>query len=218
MTRFQKSEGFSLIEVLAVITVMTVIIVMGSSYFSGKFALRRSVDDITNNVASMLQMGKLKSVRDGVEYRVVLADCTNVDETDPDCPICNTYDEYQAGDENLTLILERGDSNTGSATWCMQSTHTKRFQSDLNLVASANLAQPGNPLNFSFVPKGLRRDFLNDANDEILTIRPTVDSKIDKCGQIEVSPVGGVAVIEGRWNGTQCNAILDGAPPTPGPG
>ncbi len=218
-----RSDGFSLIEVLAVITVMTTVMVIGSSYFSGKFALRRSVDNITNNVASMLQLGKLRSVRDGVEYRVVFADCTNVDETDPDCPICTSnsdYDEYQAGDENLTLILERGDSNSGSTTWCIQSTHTKRFQSDLNLVASANLAQEDNPLNFTFVPKGMRRDFMTDANDEVLTIRPTNDSNIDKCGQIEVSPLGGIEVVEGRWDGTQCNPILDDAlpSPTPGPG
>lgn len=217
MRVFHKSEGYSLIEILAVITVMTVVIVIGSSYFSGRFALRRSVDNITNNISSMLQMGKLKSVRDGVEYRVVFADCTTVNETDADCSICTTYDEYQAGDENLTLILERGDSNSGSTTWCIQSTHTKRFQSDLTLVASANLAQPGNPLNFTFVPRGLRRDFLTDANDEILTIRPTAGSKVDKCGQIEVSPVGGIAAIEGRWSGTQCIAILDDAPPTQGP-
>lgn len=222
MRVIHKSEGYSLIEVLAVITVMTAVLVIGSSYISGKFALRRSVDDITNNIASVLQLGKLRSAREGVEYRVVFANCTNVNEADPDCPRCSNpstdYDEYQAGDENLTLILERGDSNIGSTTWCIQSTHTKRLQSDLTLAASANLGQPDNPLNFTFVPKGLRRDFQTDASDEIITIRPAVDSKIDKCGQIEVTPVGGVAVTEGRWDGSQCNAILDeAAPPTPTP-
>ena len=65
----------------------------------------------------------------------------------------------------------------------------------------------------------MRRDFLTDANDEIITIRPVDGSKIDKCGQIELSPTGGIAAIEGRWDGSQCNAILDDVTvsPTPGP-
>lgn len=218
----RNTEGFTMIEVLTVVTVMVVVLAVGSSYLSGKFALRRSVDELTNNISSMLNLGKLRSVRDGVEYRVVFADCTNVNESDPDCFVCNSpanYVEYQTGDEELTMILERGDSNRGSTAWCIQSTHTKRFQSDLEIVASANLPEAGNPLNYTFVPTGMRRDFLTDANDEIITIRPVGGSKIDKCGQIEVSPTGGIAAIEGRWDGSECNAILDDpiVTPTPGP-
>lgn len=221
MKSLQSKGGFSMIEILVVISVMVVVLAAGSSYFSGKFALRRSVDEVTNNISSMLNLGKLKSVRDGVEYRVVFANCTNINESDPDCSVCNSpanYDEYQTGDEELTLILERGDSNRGSTIWCIQSTHTKRFQSDLEIVASANLPEAGDPLNYTFVPKGMRRDFLTDANDEIITIRPVAGSKMDKCGRLEVSPTGGIAAIEGRWDGSQCSAILDDAVVTPTPG
>jgi len=221
MENSHDSGGFTIIEVLVVTTIIIAIIAMSSSYLSGKFALRRSVDDVTNQIASMLQLGKLRSLREGVEYRVVLADCTNINESDSDCKKCNSdasYEQYQEGDDEMTLILERGDSNLGSTTWCIQSIHTKRFQSDLDLVASANVPEAGVPLNFTFTPKGMRSDFLTDLQDETLTIKPGSDSNIDKCGLIGVSPAGSVTSIEGRWDGTQCNAILDNAAsPTPGP-
>jgi Tfp pilus assembly protein FimT len=222
MRASRNTEGFSLIEVLVVISVMIIIMTIGSTYITGNFAKRRSVDEVTNNISSMLQLAKLKSVRDGVEYRVVLAKCDDIDDSNPDCPKCNSaasYDEYAAGDKEISLILERGDSNLNSTVWCMQSAHTKRFQSDLDLVASANLADPDNPLNFTFVPNGLRRDFATDVTNETLTIKPAAGSKIENCGQIQVSPMGGISVIEGKWDGSsQCNPILDtSVSPTPGP-
>jgi Tfp pilus assembly protein FimT len=217
MRSLRNSDGFNIVEVLIVISVMMTVIVIGSSYITDKFALRRSVDGVTNNISSMLQLGKLRSVRDGVEYRVVLARCDYVDESDPDCPQCDDYAQYQAGAEDVSLILERGDSNVGSTVWCMQSEHSKRFQSDLSLVASENLGQAGEPLNFTFVPTGMRRDFGTDANYETLTIRPANDSKIETCGVLSVSPTGGITVNEGKWNGSNCIPILDTAPVTPGP-
>lgn len=210
--------GYNIVELLMVITVIMTILVIGTSYITGRSAQRRSVDGVTNNISSLLQTGKLKSVRDGVEYRVVLARCNSIDDSDPDCPQCDDYVQYQAGDDQVSLILERGDSNVGSTVWCMQSAQSRRFQSDLNLVASANLGQVGEPLNFTFVPTGMRRDFGTDASYETLTIRPSNDSKVKNCGQLSVSPTGGITVNEGKWNGTDCIPILDSAAPvTPGP-
>ncbi len=80
------------------------------------------------------------------------------------------------------------------------------------LVASANLSEAGEPLNFTYIPKVMRRDFLTDLNEETLTIRPGSDSNIDKCGRMCVGPADSVTVIEGRWDGSQCNAILYDAP------
>ena len=85
-------------------------------------------------------------------------------------------------------------------------------------MASANLPEAGVPLNFTFTRKGMRSDFLTDLEDETLTVKPGSDSNIDKCGRIGVSPAGSVTSVEGRWDGSQCNAILDYTPaPTPGP-
>jgi type II secretory pathway pseudopilin PulG len=116
MGKSHDSGGFTIIEVLVVTTIIIAIIAISSSYLSGKFAFRRSVDDVTNQIASMLQLGRLRSLREGVGYRLVLADCTNINESDPDCKKCNSdasYEQYQEGDDELTLILERGDSNLG---------------------------------------------------------------------------------------------------------
>ncbi|MFI5323905.1 MAG: hypothetical protein ACHQ6U_10315, partial [Thermodesulfobacteriota bacterium] len=127
-----------------------------------------------------------------------------------------SYNQYKAGDKKISLILERGDSNLNSTVWCMLSAHTKRFQSDLNLVASTNLVDPNNPLNFTFVPNGLRRDYATNVNNEILTIEPASDSKIENCGQIQITPLGGISVIEGKWKNSLCNPILDAvASPSP---
>jgi len=217
MRQTRNEDGFSLIEVMVVVTVMITVLAIGTSFISWKSAQRRSVDDVTNNVSSMLQTGKLMSVRDGVEYRVVFARCGSIDDTDPDCPKCDEYAEYQAGDKEISLIMERGDSNTGSTVWCIQSEHSRRFQSDLDITASENLGQDGQPLDFAFVPTGMRRDFGTDTNNETLTISPAGDSKIENCGQISVSPAGGISVTEGKWDGSQCNPILDEGATTPAP-
>jgi len=214
----RNTRGFSMIEILVVIAVMGTVLAIGTSYITGKSAQRRSVDGVTNNISSMLQLGKLKAVRDGVEYRAVIARCDDIDDSDAGCPQCDEYIEYAAGDDEVSLILERGDSNVGSTVWCMQSEHSKRFQSDLTLVASENIGQAGEPLNFTFVPTGMRRDFGTDAGNETLTIRPANDSKVENCGRLSVTPTGGITATEGKWNGSDCIPILDsGASPTPGP-
>jgi len=214
MENFHRIEGFSLIEMLVVMTVVAVILQMGASYFSGNFALRRSVDEVTNSIGTTLQLAKLQSARQGVEYRLVFASCTSVDSSDPDCETCNTYSDYSTGDETMNVILERGDSNVGSNTWCMQNTQVKKFQSPINVAMSANLAN--GPLRISFLPSGMRGDFRTDPNAETVTILPAQGAKIDKCGQVGVTSAGGVRAIQGRWDGSNCNAILD-TPPTPGP-
>jgi len=214
MENFHRTEGFSLVEVLIVMAVAAVILVAGASNFSGIFALRRSVDEVTNNIGTTLQLAKLKSAREGVEYRLVLASCTSVDSSDPDCEKCDTYSDYSTGDETMNVILERGDSNVGSNTWCMQNTQEKKFQSPINVAMSGNVST--GPLRISFLPSGMRGDFRTDPNAETVSILPAVGAKIDKCGQVEVTPVGGVRVIQGRWDGSNCNAILD-PQPTPGP-
>ena len=209
MMSARDTKGFSLVEILVVVTIMVMLLAIGTTFISGKAAQRRSVEEVTNNISSMLQTGKLMSLRDGVEYRVIFAKCDNIDDTDPDCPTCGKYTDYKAGDKEISLIMERGDSNTGSTKWCMQSEHSRRFQSDLDLTASDNLGEEGQPLDFAFVPTGMRRDFGTDVNNETLTISPGSDAKIKNCGFISVSPAGGISVTEGNWNGSQCNPIRD---------
>lgn len=214
MDKLKEKSGFSIIEVLVVVSVVAIVIVIGASSFSSKFAVRRSVDNLSNNIGSTLQLIKLQSARNGAEYRIVLAGCGSIDDTDPDCLVCESYNDYSEGDEVLSVIVERGDSNRGSNVWCIQTTQTKRIDDDLILTASPNVADE--PLRIAFLPTGMRSDFRTDGLIESFTLIPEEGRKVDRCGQVEVTPAGSIRIIEGRWNGSNCAAVLD-TPPTPGP-
>jgi prepilin-type N-terminal cleavage/methylation domain-containing protein len=214
LNNFKQNRGFSIVELLIVTSVVAILLVASSSYFSSNIALRRSVDNITANVATTLQLVKLNAARQGVEFRAVFSNCTDVNETDPGCLRCNTYSDYSEGDEEINIIVERGDSNRNSGNWCIQSEQIKEFQLDIDFVASGNMS--GGPLAVSFLPTGLRSDFRDDPADETLSIEPLEGAPVDKCGIVQVTAVGGIRVVHGRWDGTTCNAILDPAP-TPGP-
>jgi type II secretory pathway pseudopilin PulG len=211
-----------MVELLVVMTVMVIVLALGSSFLSGMSVLRRSVDETTNNISSLLQIGKLKSARDGVEYRVVFAGCDNVNDSDDNCAVCASpasYAGYEEGDKTLTIMFERGDSNRGSTTWCIESSHTRKFRGDLVFTASDNMGDEDDPAGFTFLPTGMRRDFLDDADNEVITISPAGDSRIDKCGVIMVSPSGNISVNEGKWVDSECNPIREStaAGPTPSP-
>lgn len=215
MSNLRTKSGFSLVELLIVVSVTGAVLLIGASYFSGNVALRRSVDEITNSIGTSLNLAKVQSTRQGVEYRLVLAECTSVDSTDPECDRCNSYTDYSSGDETVNLILERGDSNVGSNNWCIQNMQTKKLGSTTsNISMSANVATA--PFNISFSPSGMRSDFRADANVERISVVPGAGAKVYKCGEVGVTAAGGLRVIVGRWDGTNCNAILDPAP-TPGP-
>ena len=85
---------------------------------------------------------------------------------------------------------------------------------DSNLAMSANVAT--GPISVSFAPSGMRSDFRDDAAVETISVIPGSGAKVDKCGVVGVTSAGALRVVQGRWDGTTCNAILD-AQPTPGP-
>lgn len=204
-----------MVELMMVTIVIAIVLVAASSFFSSRVALRRSVDDITVNIATTLQLVKMKAARDGVEYRAVLSTCSTYDEvTDPDCLLCTDYTDFADGDQEINIIIERGDSNRASTNWCIQEEQKKTFKHDLDFVTSANFSD--DPEAVTFLPSGLRSDFRADAADEIISVEPLSGAPVDKCGQVQITAVGGIRVIHGRWDGTVCNAILDAAP-TPGP-
>ena len=212
----KSNSGLTLIEILIVVAIIGVVMSLGATMITGSSVFRRNVDDITNMIGTNLNYAKLMSARDGTEYRLVFAECTDTDDTDPDCIVCETaadYDEYVAGDENLNLIVERGDSNTGSTTWCIQNTYSKKLQSPVDL-SMPKLAGP--PKNISFSPNGLRSDFRTDTDVDEVTIAPATDATVDKCGLVSVSTLGSILAVQGRWDGADCIAILD-PQPTPGP-
>ncbi len=64
---------------------MGILVAMGGT-LAAIFAIRKSVDSITGDISSSLQITKLKAARQGVEYRTLLASCAGgLDTSDPDC-------------------------------------------------------------------------------------------------------------------------------------
>ena len=213
LNKFEQKNGFSIVELLIVTSIAAILLAASSSYFSSNVALRRSVDDLTANIATTLQLAKLQAGRSGVEFRAVFATC-DTPGGDDECLTCSNYTDFAEGDEVINIIVERGDSNRGSTNWCIQSEQAKEFQSDLDFLDSDNMSE--DPLAVSFLPTGLRGDFRDDQAVEVLSLVPIDGAPVDKCGVVQVTAMGGITVIHGRWDGTDCNPILD-APPTPGP-
>jgi len=179
---------------------MMIIVIAGS--MSGRFAARRSVDNMTRNISSTLQLAKLRAVRYGIEYRAVLASCGQLENTDPACPICQNYTNYNPGDETITITIERGDSNRGSTTWCVEASQTRRIPQGTTLdVASI---PETNPLRYNFNPNGTLVDNTGTilAQQIDVDVEPTSDAKIKRCGRITVTPLGRIGIVEGNWDGT----------------
>lgn len=214
----ERQRGMTIIEALIVASVISLLAGIAGLMVS-RFTVSRSINDITRNISSTLQMAKMKSARDGVEYRAVFSRCDDIDDTDPNCKFCNNYNDFALGDDTLTITLERGNSNRGSDKWCIVSSQTKKINKNFNL----NMADMGetDPLRCGFGPKG----FMVDQNGEPVTtdpepdtdletvsmlVTPTVTSRVNTCGIVELSPsLGRIDVVRGNWDGTDCNPIRE---------
>lgn len=220
MHKKERQRGMTIIEALIVASVISLFAGIAGLMVS-RFNTSRTINDITRNISATLQMAKLKSARDGVEYRAVFSRCNDIDETDPDCRFCNDdYTDFDPlVDDTLTITLERGNSNRGSDKWCIVSSQTKKMNSNFNL----NMTDMGetDPLRCGFGPKG----FMVDQNGEPVTTDPPPDgdqetvsmlltpngtSRVNTCGIVELSPsLGRINVVRGNWDGTDCNPIRE---------
>jgi len=122
MQNLEHQGGFSLIEGLIVVGVMSVIIALGGTMIS-KYSNNRSVDRVTKTISSTLQIVKLKSARHGLEYQAVL----NYDETE----------------KSLSIATQRGNSNRGSDNYVTEDSQT------LNILSSITIAPASKTFNFN---------------------------------------------------------------------
>ncbi|MER3446115.1 MAG: hypothetical protein C4291_04425 [Candidatus Dadabacteria bacterium] len=97
MASMEKGDGFSVVEILFVMGVTSALIILGG-VLAGKFYKRHSTDNVTRTISSSLQLIKLKSARQGLEYQVVL-----------------TFDSTA---KTLTIVTQRGNSNRGTCSSC----------------------------------------------------------------------------------------------------
>lgn len=192
MRLIEKRDGFSIIEALVVIGVIGILVAMGGS-LAVNYSIRKSVDRITGDISSSIQITKLKAARQGVEYRTLFASCADLDITDPNCFVCPSYTNYSAGDKTLTIIRERGNSNNGTPDdgWCVEATIRDKMPS----VITLDLATLDNdPYRYVFNPNNTL-----GGSSGTVDIKPTSPGRGKRCGKIVVSPFGRIRVIQGNW-------------------
>jgi len=200
MRLIEETDGFSIVEALLVIGFIVILVAMGGT-LGAKFATRRSVDRITGDISSTLQITKLKAARQGVEYRTLFASCADdLVASDPDlkcfkCPDSD-YVDYSPGDKTLTIMRERGNSNNGTPDdgWCVETTTRDKMPSVITLDLST---MDPNPRRYVFNPNGTL-----GGNSGTLKVKPTglsAENRGKRCGKIVVSPFGRIRVIQGNW-------------------
>ncbi len=175
-----KEEGFSLVELLVVIAIMGVIIALAGG-LSYKSAYRRSVDSLTTRVANTLQLTKLRAARNGVEFKT----------------------SFVESDNELQLITEMGDSNIDSTIWTTDQNSVTSLGIDSSVVISAM------PTECEFGPNGTATVTPNTPPDNEFIVLAASKTGVDRCGQVIISNLGRIAVIQGHWDGTNCKQVAD---------
>lgn len=106
MRKDNKSRGFTVIELLVVVSIVGILLALAGG-ISSKFAERRAIDDTANRITSELNLIKLQAARDGVQYRTTI-----------------TYDEDES---DITIEKKRGDSNRTSSFDALDPTSTESY-------------------------------------------------------------------------------------------
>src|SRR3989337_4133792 len=184
MRLIEKRDGFSIMEALVVLGVISILVAMGGS-LAVNFSIRKSVDRITGDISSTLQITKLKAARQGVEYRTLFASCAeDLVASDPDCKCfkCpdSDYVDYSPGDKTLTIMRERGNSNNGTPDdgWCVEATTKDKMPSEITLDLST---MHDDPYRYVFNPDGTL-----GGTSGTLNVKPTSPGRGKRCGKIVV--------------------------------
>jgi len=180
-----SEKGFSLVELMTIVVVMSLLIVIAGS-FSSRYSQRTNIDQITNSILGDLQITKLQAARDGIEYRFSISE--NADE------------------DMIEIKRERGNSNRLSSSWTEVGSQQVKVESyvDITIVPTSPLViRPDGSL-MTFPPPD------DDLTESSCVIRPKDGAGYNRCGQVSITRLGHLNIIKGNWNGTECEQVTDG--------
>ena len=167
----KTQNGFNVLELILVIGLVGIILAIGIN-FTSKIFQRRSIDNISYKIGSLLNLSKLQATRQGLEYQITL--------------------EYDETNKLLILTNERGDSNRNSSIYSIINSHKLKIPKDYMITLPRNRTTHS----FNFNPNGT----LGGASGSIRIIPLSHNSKISKCGRIVVSPFGRIRTVIGNWD------------------
>lgn len=181
-----NKKGFSVIELLVVIGFMVILIGMAGN-LSSKFASRRSVESVTNDVGSSLNLARMRSAREGVEVRADIS--------------------FNPSNQEIAVTAFRGSSNINTPPSGFTSNQISNNVIDLlEDYTMIPAALPGTPISFVFSPDSNLR---NTPNPVVINIHPVDDQvNIQKCGRIEVTPIGRISTTFGTWDHNEANTDI----------
>lgn len=197
---FIREDGFSLIELLVVMSVIVVMIGI-SGAFSSRFSNEKKTDEATLKLSSQLQLMKLKALRSGVEHMFDFIYESGCADVDPDPDKVNTKCNF------VSYETRRGDSNRSSALF-------EDLASEVFVLHEEITVSPADSI-IVFQPNGN----VVDETGTLITgvnfiVSPVEDSHLNKCGIVNVNPLGRINVTDGRWDGDAsppvCNPIHSG--------
>ena len=104
---------------------------------------------------------------------------------------------YNTTDNEVTITTQRGDSNRNSVNYETLREHKLKLNNQMEIDP------PDVDIVLNFSPNNL----LSNLNNTII-VKPTVDSKIKRCGKISVGQFGKIYNIAGNWDSTETDIKL----------
>ena len=184
-----NEKGFNIIEVLIATSIISILVVIAGN-IAGEFAIRRSIDNLTHNMTSQINLVKLRASRNGVEHRVII-------NFDPD-------------EQKLNVETRAGDSNINSSNFSDDDSVLNSI--NYKTLSNYTLVPSNQDIIMDFRPNGTLAGLSNVS----IIIHPIdEEAEVRKCGRITVTPLGRVRVIVGRWDHDEtdqdiaCRPIID---------
>lgn len=173
MQNTKAVNGFNLIELIVVISIISVLIVIAGQ-ISNKYFKRRAIDLVSNKIVSQLNFTKLYALTRGIESQLVI--------------------NFNPNDNLITMNIEEGDSNTGSTIY----KSINKSDSKISLIDGYEIMP--NSITFNFNPNGTLGGRSGSIRIKPINEDRAKGLGIKKCASIVVSPFGRIRSVVGKWD------------------